>query len=653
MTSEAMSAARPSSSTSSELPGFYRLSVSERVARLIERLGLEGVRDLGAGLDVERADRMVENAIGVLGLPLGVCANLRVDGRDYIVPMAIEEPSVIAAASAAAKLLRSGAGLITEVAPPLMEGQIQLLDVADPERARSAIDSARARLLEHANDRHPRLVAAGGGARDISGRVLEPRGEGDPLPAMFIVDLLVDVGDAMGANLVNSMCEELAPEVERLVGGRARLRILTNLCRHRTVTVRGSVPLASFDDDDVARGIVEASVFAERDVHRATTHNKGIMNGIDAVLVAFGQDWRAVEAAAHAWAARSGRYSPLAQWRIEGDRLTGEMTLPLAVGVVGGITRVHPTVRSAFRIAGLTRASTLASVAAAVGLAQNLGALRALAAEGIQHGHMRLHARKRLVTDGADQRANRDRSYCEAVLPRVSRTFALSIEELPEKLRESVCTAYLLCRIVDTVEDEPGLDTKLRSSLFDGFDALVVRDDVSPSAFEREWSRLFAGREPSAEVDLAQNAGAVFRSFRRLPERAKSAIRPHVLEMSGALVAAAGTAIVGAAGTVAVGLAGLALAAAGTAVLFPTLLGVLTAVVPQDARGAATSVLTVVAYLGFTAGPVYVGLWADAVGLPGAMTALALLAAALAVVAPPTVARTCRVRTLSSPLRPL
>ncbi len=252
------------------------------------------------------------------------------------------------------------------------------------------------------------------------------------------------------------------------------------------------------------------------------------MNGIDAVLVAFGQDWRAVEAAAHAYASSSGRYAPLARWRIRHNRLEGAMTIPMAVGVVGGITRVHPTVRSAFQISGVANASTLAGLVASVGLAQNLGALRALAAEGIQGGHMRLHVRKNERSGDSE----RDRAYCEACLPLVSRTFALSIDALPAGLRESVRTAYLLCRVVDTVEDEPGLEPRLRQLLFDEFDRMLQRDDAEVSSFERTWRRRFPDGTASAEVELAKNSGSVFRSFRRLPDHARSSIRPHVLEMS-------------------------------------------------------------------------------------------------------------------------
>lgn len=403
----------------SALVGFYKLSIEERRALLGELLHLEA-HELAAlssgshtaGLHDEQADKMVENAVGTLGLPLGVCTNVRINGRDFLVPMSVEEPSVIAAASHASKLIRASGGVVATVTPPHMIGQIQLLDVADLAAARSAILAAREDLIERANQCDPKLVELGGGAFDLELRELPPLGADDPCGTMLVVHLLVDVRDAMGANAVNTMCERLAPELECLTGGRVRLRILSNLADRRLVTVEGRVPFSALENKGaqsgqaLARGIEEASVFAERDPYRASTHNKGIMNGIDAVLIAFGQDWRAVEAGAHAYAARDGRYTALATWRVESDaqghgHLVGRMTLPMAVGTVGGVARVHPTVQVARRIAGIESAEQLAMVTAAVGLAQNLGALRALAAEGIQRGHMRLHARNVAAEAGA------------------------------------------------------------------------------------------------------------------------------------------------------------------------------------------------------------------------------------------------------------
>jgi hydroxymethylglutaryl-CoA reductase len=280
-----------------------------------------------------------------------------------------------------------------------MIGQVQLVNVPDLEAAAAAVRGQRAAILEACNRIDPVLVDAGGGARDVEVRRLDPSGDDDPLGPMLVVHLLVDVRDAMGANAVNTMAEGVAGKLEELTGGRARLRILSNLADRRTVTARGRVPFAAlagdgFDGADVARGIEEASVFAERDPYRAATHNKGIMNGVDALLIAAGQDWRAVEAGAHAFAARGGRYGPLSRWRTGADHLQGEILLPLAVGTVGGAIRAHRGVQAAHRLLGVENARDLAEVAAAVGLAQNLAALRALAAEGIQAGHMKLHARK-------------------------------------------------------------------------------------------------------------------------------------------------------------------------------------------------------------------------------------------------------------------
>jgi degradative hydroxymethylglutaryl-CoA reductase len=405
----------------SELPGFYRLSMRDRraaIAQLAE-LGEEDVSILapGRGLAEAQADRMVENALGVLGVPLGVCVNMKVgvepaDPTDVLVPMAVEEPSVIAACSYAAKLLRAGGGVRARVSEPLMIGQIQVLDVEDAARAERAVLDAKDELVKTANAGHPSLIDAGGGARDVEIRHLPAQGPDDPCGAMLVVHLVVDVREAMGANAINSMCERLAPRIAELTGGRVGLRILSNLTDRRTVTVEGRVPFSALEGQGaesgeiLARHIVEASVFAERCPWRAATHNKGIMNGVDAVLLALGQDWRAVEAGAHAYAAAGGQYTAMARWRCEAlpsgeGALVGRMEMPLAVGTVGGVIRVHPVVQVNRRIARVETASELAAITAAAGLAQNLGAIRALAAEGIQSGHMRLHARNVAVEAGA------------------------------------------------------------------------------------------------------------------------------------------------------------------------------------------------------------------------------------------------------------
>ncbi len=380
----------------SEQRKFYQLSPDERVARLvaegrIDEADAAVLRSPGP-LPIERADQLIESVVGVLPLPLGIAQNFLIDGKDRLVPMAVEEASVVAAASNGARLLREGGGIETSADEPRMVGQFQVMETRDFVAAARALAAARTEVLGRANEKHKRLVAAGGGARRFEIRKIEGTEAGD----MLVVELEVDVRDAMGANVVNSMCEEIAPLVAELTGGRVALRILTNLCDRRLVRAIGRVPMPAIGGPDGVRGILEASIFAEVDPYRAATHNKGIMNGVDAVLVATGQDWRAAEAGAHAFAARSGQYSALATWRRDraGD-LVGRLEMPLAVGTVGGGVDVHPTARVCRKILGATGAQELAGIAAAVGLAQNLAAIRALAQEGIQKGHMALHRRAR------------------------------------------------------------------------------------------------------------------------------------------------------------------------------------------------------------------------------------------------------------------
>ncbi|MCK6508473.1 hydroxymethylglutaryl-CoA reductase, degradative [Myxococcota bacterium] len=399
--------------TPSTLPAFYKHSLEQRRAQLAEHLGLDALTQESLWgehpLPIEKAEQMVENVIGLMNQPLGVCLNLQLNGRDHLVPMAIEEASVVAAASHAAKLLRAGGGLHAESTPPLMIGQVQLCDIPDMDRAIALLREHQDELLAQAASLDPRLVEVGGGPRAIELRRLDPLEQDDPLGPMLIVHLIVDVRDAMGANAVNTMCEGIAPRMAQISGGRARLRILSNLADKRLVTVRGNVPFAAFckpnqppeEGQAIAYGVQEASIFAERDPYRAATHNKGIMNGIDAVLVATGQDYRAVEAGAHAYASQQGRYTALSRWRVREGALHGEITLPMAVGVVGGVIRVHPTAKAALQIMQISTAQELAQIAAAIGLAQNLAALRALANEGIQQGHMRLHSRNIAAEIGA------------------------------------------------------------------------------------------------------------------------------------------------------------------------------------------------------------------------------------------------------------
>ena len=399
------------SERTSRIPGFYKQSVDDRLAHVKSFANLlDSEIETLRGHDPAKlkiADKMIENVAGIFDLPVGIAANFRVDDRDYLLPMGIEEPSVVAAASNAAKLLRNGHGVLTSASEPWMIGQIQLLDVEDPNGAKNRLESASARLLSEANASQPRLVSRGGGAREVSVRVFNDSHVG----AMVVVHLMVDVCDAMGANLVNSMVETLAPICEELSGGRACLRILSNLADRRLVHAEGKIPLdwlarpdLGYSGYDVAKRIEEASVFAEIDPYRAATHNKGMMNGIDAFLIATGQDWRAVEAGIHAYGAKDGTYSALASWRVQGDTLQGRVTLPIQVGTVGGVTKVHPVVKVLLKLVGAESASHIGRLAAAVGLAQNLAAIMALATEGIQRGHMSLHARNIAVTAGASDR---------------------------------------------------------------------------------------------------------------------------------------------------------------------------------------------------------------------------------------------------------
>jgi hydroxymethylglutaryl-CoA reductase len=370
----------------SRLPGFYRLTVAQRRALL-------GLADVASGLPVEIADRMSENVISCHGLPLSVALNFRVNGRDVLVPMAVEEPSVVAAASRAALFARAGGGFVGDADAPIMTAQVQLYDVPDVGGAAARLAAGRAAILEVGDRAIPAMTARGGGCRDLELRVL------DRDTGMVVVHLHIDVGNAMGANLVDTVAEATAPVIAACLGGTVGLRILTNLSLRRLVRVRAAVPVGELGGLAAAEGVVRASRFAEADPMRAVTHNKGVMNGIDAAAVALGQDWRAIEAGAHAFASLSGIYRPLSVWRVEDGALVGRIELPLAVGTVGGATQVHPGVRAAFELMDIDDARELAVVLASAGLASNLAALHALAGEGIQRGHMRLHQRR--LHDGA------------------------------------------------------------------------------------------------------------------------------------------------------------------------------------------------------------------------------------------------------------
>jgi hydroxymethylglutaryl-CoA reductase len=391
---------------SSRIPGFYDLDLDERAVLVSEWAGLDEAERAvlrQAGLQAGRASQMVENVVGTHALPLGIAPNFLINGRDYLIPMAIEEPSVVAAASYMARIVRDAGGFQTCSTEPVMIAQMQVLDIPDPWAARFDLLCQKQRLLELANQTDPVVVSLHGGARDVEIRVFPDT----PLGPMLVIHLLYDTRDAMGANTVNTAAEALTPLVEEITGGRVHLRILSNLADRRLARAKCTIPpeLLAFGDysgERVVQGIVEAYTFAAVDPYRAATHNKGIMNGIDAVALACGQDWRAIEAGAHVYAVRDGRYTSLSTWtRDHRGNLVGTLELPLAVGTVGGATRVHPGAKVSLKILAVQTARELAEVMAAVGLAQNLGALRALSTEGIQRGHMALHARQVAIAAGA------------------------------------------------------------------------------------------------------------------------------------------------------------------------------------------------------------------------------------------------------------
>lgn len=396
----------PKAKLTSRLPGFYDLSLEERYDRL------RGLRTLSeaelqafasGGLAAAAADHMVENAIGTHNLPLGLGLNFIVNGREVLVPMAIEEPSVVAGASFMAKLARAAGGFTASADAPVMIGQMQLLDLADLDAAAAAIQEAAPDLLAEAAQIDPVLQKLGGGPLELQVRRIAD----SPIGPFLVLHLIYDVRDAMGANAINTACERLAPRIEALTGGRVHLRILSNLADRRLARAECTIRLSElafgdFSAEAVRDGIVEAWAFAAADPYRAATHNKGVMNGVDAVVIATGNDWRAVEAGAHAYAARSGRYTSLTTWGVSpaGD-LVGSLEMPMAVGIVGGATKVHPVAQAALKLMGVKTAAELAQIIVAVGLAQNLAALRALATEGIQRGHMSLHARQVAIAAGA------------------------------------------------------------------------------------------------------------------------------------------------------------------------------------------------------------------------------------------------------------
>src|SRR5512138_461416 len=394
------------SMANSRISGFYNLSVGARRGKLAESAEIPA--DLlsaydPARLGLDAADHMVENVVGTFALPVGIGLNFQVNGRDVLVPMAIEEPSVVAGASFMAKLARAGGGFIATADEPLMIGQMQVLELTDLNKARAAVLEHKLELLAEADAIDPVLKKFGGGARDLEIHIIED----SPIGGFLVLHLIYDVRDAMGANAVNTACERLAPRVEAITGGRVHLRILSNLADRRIARARCTIPLqelafGNFHGPEVRDGIIAAYAFAAADPYRAATHNKGIMNGVDSVVIATGNDWRAIEAGAHAYAARSGRYTSLSTWGKDVDgNLVGTLEMPMAVGIVGGATKVHPAAQTAVRLMGVKTAGELAEIIVSAGLAQNMAALRALATEGIQRGHMSLHARQVAIAAGA------------------------------------------------------------------------------------------------------------------------------------------------------------------------------------------------------------------------------------------------------------
>jgi hydroxymethylglutaryl-CoA reductase len=392
--------------TNSRISGFYNMTLEERRTHIADAAPLtptELAPWTSGGLSPEAADHMIENVIGLYSLPLGIALNFMVNGRDVLVPMTLEEPSVVAGASFMAKLARGGGGFTATTSEPLMIGQMQVINVVNLHEAKLKIYEHKASLLEEADSIDPVLKKFGGGARDLEVRVIAD----SPIGGFLVVHLIYDVRDAMGANAVNTACERLAPKIEAITGGKVHLRILSNLADRRIARTRCTIPVKSlgfdnFSGESVRDGIIAAYAFASVDPYRAATHNKGIMNGVDSVVIATGNDWRAIEAGAHAYAVKNGQYTSLSTWGKDADgNLVGTLEMPMAVGIVGGATKVHPAAQAAVKLMGVKTANELAEIIVSVGLAQNMAALRALATEGIQRGHMSLHARQVAIAAGA------------------------------------------------------------------------------------------------------------------------------------------------------------------------------------------------------------------------------------------------------------
>lgn len=395
---------------SSRIPGFYKKTVKERRELLSQALELseEDVQVLSSNeaLPIETADKMIENVVGTFPLPLGLGLNFLINGKDYIVPMVVEEPSIVASASHIAKIVRDAGGFTTEAPERMMIGQIQVVGCDDFEKAKETLLQEKHNLIEAANAAYPSIVARGGGARDLDVRILNDSPESS-YRTMLVLHLYIDTCDAMGANIINTMVESLAPTVEQLTEGKVYLRILSNFADRSLARATCVIPpkllvTGEYSGEEVRDGVVQAFEFADSDPYRAVTHNKGIMNGIDPVVIATGNDWRAVEAGAHAYASRTGKYRSMTKWSVDEEgNLVGELELPMSIGTVGGAIRVHPISQFAHKMLQVESASELAQIIVAVGLAQNLGALKALVTDGIQKGHMALHSRSVAIAAGA------------------------------------------------------------------------------------------------------------------------------------------------------------------------------------------------------------------------------------------------------------
>lgn len=400
--------------SNSRIPGFYRLSTKERFDIVTKGCNLSEneINSLSGEypLSMDLADSMIENVIGQIGIPVGVATNFKINGKDTFIPMATEEPSVVAAASNAAKAAYELGGFFTSMSGTIMRGQIQVLNIADPYAARAKIFEHKEEILNSCNEKDPTLVSLGGGAKDLEVHIIPTTNQ-----IMLVIHLIVDTKDAMGANAVNTMAEAVTPTIETITGGKVVLRIISNLADRRLVRARAVFSSEALGGKEIVENIVSAFEFADFDPYRAATHNKGIMNGISAVVLATGNDTRAVEAGAHAYASISGHYKSLTKWEINADgNLSGTIELPMAVGIVGGATKTHPVAQAALKIMRVSTAEELAGCIAAAGLAQNAAALRALSAEGIQRGHMSLHARNLAVMAGADK-SDVDRIVAQAI----------------------------------------------------------------------------------------------------------------------------------------------------------------------------------------------------------------------------------------------